>query len=187
MATTKGPVFIIHPVQNHPIMNLLSVNPPYPASNRKYFHVINSIPVYPLEEYRKNYCAGKLNDQQTMETKITITQNTLISDVQKSFQQVYSHLSLQFFKKTVNEEQESSAKKFFTPEQAFGKVVPLKKEGDITLSSTMTVSQLIEEFSNTYGIYAQVLRKSANLWLEITLTNNWTLQQQNDHGREISI
>jgi hypothetical protein len=31
-----------------------------------------------------------------------------------------------------------------------------------------------------------VFRKSGNLWLETTMTDDWTLQQQNDHGYEIS-
>lgn len=187
MATTKGPVFIIHPVQNQPIMKLLSVNPLYPVNNRKFFHGKISYTVYPLEEFRKNDCTVHLIDQQKMKTIIPITKNTKISDVQKSFQEAYSHLSLQFFKKSITKKQESSVKKFFPPEQTLEKVSQLKKEGAISIDSNMTINDLVEEFSKIYGINVQVLRKSANLWLEITLTNNWTLQQQNDHGREISV
>lgn len=36
-----------------------------------------------------------------------------------------------------------------------------------------------------FGLPAQVLRKSGNLWLETKMTQHWTLRQQNDHGFEI--
>jgi hypothetical protein len=32
----------------------------------------------------------------------------------------------------------------------------------------------------------QVSRKSGTLWLETTMTDSWTLGQQNEHGRELS-
>jgi len=38
-----------------------------------------------------------------------------------------------------------------------------------------------------FGLPAQILRKSGNLWLETSMTNHWTLQQQNDHGRDIAM
>jgi len=50
----------------------------------------------------------------------------------------------------------------------------------------MKVIDLEKMFKNRFNLSAQVFRKSGNLWLETTMTDNWTLLQQNNHGREIS-
>ena len=41
-------------------------------------------------------------------------------------------------------------------------------------------------FKDQFSLAVQVFRRSGNLWLETTMTDNWTLRQQNEHGREIS-
>lgn len=186
MATVTGSVFIIHPVQNQ-FMNELSVIPLYRANNRKSFHESSTLHYYPAEESEKSNCEDYLIDQQQMKTIIDISKITIISDTQKRFQEAYPYLNLQFYKKPIGKAQPSNVKRFFPVNQPFGKVTALKKEGEITIVNTMTISELVEAFKNTYGLYVQVLRKSANLWLEITLTKDWTLEQQNNHGREISI
>jgi hypothetical protein len=37
-----------------------------------------------------------------------------------------------------------------------------------------------------FGVPVQILRKSGKIWLETTMTDHWTLLQQNQHGEEIS-
>jgi len=37
-----------------------------------------------------------------------------------------------------------------------------------------------------FGLAAQVFRKSGRVWLETIRTDNWTLNDQNKHGRELS-
>ena len=50
----------------------------------------------------------------------------------------------------------------------------------------MTVGELEKLFRERFGANIQVSRKSGTLWLETTMTDNWTLKQQNEHGRELS-
>ena len=54
------------------------------------------------------------------------------------------------------------------------------------IEPTMTVASFEQTLLNQFGIAAQVFRKSGNLWLETTMTDQWSLAQQNEHGREIS-
>ncbi|MBC8033844.1 MAG: hypothetical protein H7Y03_06840 [Chitinophagaceae bacterium] len=116
-----------------------------------------------------------------------MTPNIKIVDLQKRFQEEYTYLHLRFFRILSPGEGFATIKKFCDPDSEMGAALKMKKHGQINISGTMKVSELVEEFYNTYGIHAQVFRKSANLWMEITLTNNWTLTQQNNHGREISV
>jgi hypothetical protein len=50
----------------------------------------------------------------------------------------------------------------------------------------MTVIELEKTFEEMLGLSVLVYRKSGKLWLETTMTDNWTLAQQNENGRQIS-
>jgi hypothetical protein len=39
---------------------------------------------------------------------------------------------------------------------------------------------------DAFGLSVQVFRKSGNLWLETTVTDQWSLAYQNEQGRELS-
>ena len=58
--------------------------------------------------------------------------------------------------------------------------------GMVDLSDATTVTEVEDIFRNRFGINVQVLRKSGNIWMEASMTGNWSLAQQNEHGREIS-
>jgi len=62
----------------------------------------------------------------------------------------------------------------------------LKKSGELELNDEMTVGELENSFLEKFWLNVQVSRRSGNLWLETTMTDKWTLKQQNDHGRELS-
>ena len=55
----------------------------------------------------------------------------------------------------------------------------------IDINDDVTVEELENKFASI-GLIAEVLRRSGNVWIETSLTNNWTLQQQNMEGEEIS-
>jgi hypothetical protein len=57
----------------------------------------------------------------------------------------------------------------------------------LDINDDTTVTDFENALIDQYGLSAQVFRRSGNLWLETTITDYWTLKQQNDHGREISV
>ena len=118
---------------------------------------------------------------------LPLTPDIIINELQQKFQEEYAYLHLKFFKTLSQGEGLSTIKKFCDPSKKLGSEVLMKKSGTINISDDMTVQELVEKFYTTFGIHVQVFRKSANLWMEITLTSNWSLRQQNSHGKEISI
>jgi hypothetical protein len=66
------------------------------------------------------------------------------------------------------------------------KEVGLKKPGALRIEEEMTVGELEKEFLESFGMLVQVSRRSGTIWLETTMTDNWTLSRQNEHGRELS-
>jgi len=60
------------------------------------------------------------------------------------------------------------------------------RDGDLEFDGTMKVNELEKLLKDEFSLAAQVFRKSGNIWLETTITDNWTLNQQNSHGKELS-
>jgi hypothetical protein len=50
----------------------------------------------------------------------------------------------------------------------------------------MKVIELEAMFTNYYALKTQVFRKSGKIWLETTVTDAWTLEEQNSQGETIT-
>jgi hypothetical protein len=117
---------------------------------------------------------------------LRIAPNGLISDLQKDFNNAFPFLKLEFFR---NRNQQLPA---FTFQQILPHTNRIAEgqtaitDGDIEVNPDMKVKDLEKIFKDQFSLAVQVFRRSGNLWLETTMTDNWTLRQQNEHGREIS-
>ena len=113
-----------------------------------------------------------------------ITRNRLIDDVQQDFNRHYPFLKIEFYEPN-NGDGRSHKRQHLLHSMPVVRA-GLLKNGDIQLNDSMTVGQLEKIFRTEFGLSAQVCRKSGALWLETTMTDGWTLKQQNDHGKELS-
>lgn len=120
--------------------------------------------------------------------KINVSNNGLIEDVQKDFSEIFPYLRLQFLAaaKPVAGVKYVHQNRNLKPPVKFGDLNSSLDGGFVELDDNTTVRQLENIFRNNFGIRAQVLRKSGNIWMEASITGDWTLAQQNEHGREIS-
>ncbi len=121
--------------------------------------------------------------------KINISNNILIEDVQKDFTEFFPYLRLQFQQ---NGKPTAGGKRIpqnrgLKPVRTFGDLNNNLEEGVFEISDDTTVRELENILKTRFGINSQVLRKSGNIWMEASITGNWTLAQQNEHGREISM
>ena len=106
-----------------------------------------------------------------------------ISDIQEDFNAAYPFLKIEFY--------QTAGKPGSAVRQKLNKtsslaIAGLWAAGELEIYDTMTVGQLEKTFRDKFGITVQVSRKSGTLWLETTMTDNWTLKQQNGHGKELS-
>ena len=107
-----------------------------------------------------------------------------LNEIQQSFTSKYPFLKLEFYK-LQNNDPGLTVKKHLSHSLTL-KAAGLKGNGLIDISNDMTVADLEKIFLHQFGLNAQVSRKSGILWLETTMTDKWTLQKQNEHGREIT-
>ena len=115
-----------------------------------------------------------------------IAPNRLISDIQKEFNKMFPFLKIEFFNNRSFSRSGFSAQQIISQNRKIGDTQLAIKDGNIEIAEQMKVNELENIFKDQFSLAAQVFRKSGNIWLETTMTDNWTLQQQNNHGKEIS-
>jgi len=113
--------------------------------------------------------------------KLYISQNRAISEVQQDFNKAYPFLKIEFYKNS----EPGFARRHLTNSMMI-RAAGLTRSGELDINDTMTVGYLENILREKFGLHVQVSRRSGTLWLETTMTDNWTLKQQNDHGRELS-
>jgi hypothetical protein len=112
-----------------------------------------------------------------------IKKTNLTEDVRKIFSACYPYLKIEFYKRSAADCATIMKKKnmpFNFPDEQ----LPNDKTA-ININHDVTVEELENKFASI-GLIAGVFRRSGNVWIETSLTNNWTLQQQNTAGEEIS-
>lgn len=118
--------------------------------------------------------------------KLVINDQRKIFAIQEEFNNLFPYLKLEFFAKP-HQKGGPSPKKFMKHGgETLGECRTLHNSGELTISPAMTVADLEAHFSDVYGLSVQVFRKSGKSWLETTVTDQWTLEEQNRQGMDLS-
>ena len=117
---------------------------------------------------------------------IIINDHRKIFAIQEEFQNLFPYLKIEFFAKPHKVGAPSSKKIMKHSAKTLGECRTIHHTGVITITPHITVAALEQNFSDVYGLSVQLFRKSGNAWLETSVTDSWTLEQQNNQGRELS-
>lgn len=117
---------------------------------------------------------------------IVIDEKQTIASLQKGFNSVFPFLKIEFFREPCIKGKGNSKDKMITNNEVITKLQGKKQLGKISFTKQTIVKDLEEGFLDQFGICMQVFRKSGNIWLETTSTDDWTLEQQNDEGKSLA-
>ncbi len=117
---------------------------------------------------------------------IKITDILIISEIQEAFSSEFPFLKLEFFKKSPQATALSVKQPLININKTLAESRTIFKNGEIQIIPTMTVSELEQQFNDIFGLSTQVFRKSGNIWLVTTVTDKWTLEEQNRQGEIIT-
>lgn len=118
--------------------------------------------------------------------KISINDRRKIFAIQKDFNEMFPYLRIEFFAKP-HEPAGAPAKKMMKqPSKTLGECRTIHNSGTLTIIPGMTVADLEQNFRSVYGLSVQIFRQSGKAWLETTITDGWTLEEQNKQGEELS-
>ncbi len=118
--------------------------------------------------------------------KITINDNRKILNIQEEFNTVFPYLKLEFFSKSHNSTSESTKKFEKNNCNTLDECRTIRNNNKIEIIPEMTVLDLEKSFKDVYGLKVQLYRKSGKVWLETTITEGWTLEEQNRQGEALS-
>jgi hypothetical protein len=110
----------------------------------------------------------------------------MIREVQRNFSGFYPFLRINFFKNRNNGKQITEQSIVYADKVRLSEINPDLSGGEIEISDGTTILEFENILSRRFGLYAQVVRKSGNLWLGTLKTSNWTMKEQNEHGEAIS-
>ena len=118
--------------------------------------------------------------------ELILNDKITIRELQKQFSSEFPYLKLEFF--DIPPTFDGLPKVHMYPNhRTLGTCRKMHNEGSIVISPSDTVERLEKLFWDEFGLSTEIFRKSGNLWIETTLSDSWTLKQQNDEGKIFSI
>lgn len=111
-----------------------------------------------------------------------ISDQKKIREIQQEFSEKFENLKLEFYTKSHNSESGSPADQLIDPENTLGEIRTVHKSGDLSINGHLKVSTLEQHFHDDYGLNVQVFRRSGDIWLQTTSTDEWTLAEQDKRG-----
>lgn len=117
---------------------------------------------------------------------LTITDNTLVGEVQDHFNKLYPNLKLEFY---CLSGKNGVTRARMNPEERLTRFSAINGQQvkQISMHGTSTVAQLEKDFQNQVQVEVQVLRRLGRVWVDISYTENWTLSSQNKEAEEIGL
>ena len=117
---------------------------------------------------------------------IVVDDKNTIFMVQEKFNRLFPYLKIEFLT-IANTPRNHITNKFSNETKG-----PLHRfrtaynKEQLVITPDMSVAILEEKFREIYHLKAQILRKSGKTWLETTVTDVWTLNEQNLQGEALS-
>ncbi len=111
-----------------------------------------------------------------------ITDDISLRQVKLEFQDKFPWLKLEFYRSSHESGKASSEDDHLDDDKTIGEVRKVQTEGELSIHGNLKVASLEEEFRDSYGLNVQVFRRSGEIWLQTTSTDDWTLTEQNDKG-----
>ncbi len=118
--------------------------------------------------------------------EIKINDQLTIDQIQDLFHAHFGYLKLEFYASEHEPGEGTSSQTMLNKASTIGQVRTRHNEGEISIHGNQKVSTLEQAFHDHYGLNVQVFRKSGEVWLQTTTTDDWTLSEQNKKGEEMA-
>lgn len=114
--------------------------------------------------------------------KMLITEEFLVRYIQDEFHVCYPHLKLEFFRQPHGLYEGSHRADKVHPDTHIDEIRDFHSAAWIDFGGYVTAAELEDQFTHLLGLSAQVFRKSGNVWLETTETDDLTLGELEERG-----
>lgn len=111
--------------------------------------------------------------------KISISDSFTIKEIQDKFSKKYPYLKLEFFSKSHRIHTGTRKEFIISTDTKLEDCRSQHHVGTLDIFPKTTVAELEKQFQDIFGLFIQVFRKSGDVWIETTVTDDWTLEKQN--------
>lgn len=116
-----------------------------------------------------------------------IKEEKTLQAIQDEFSTAYPFLKIEFYASGHKMGEGTPAGQQLDPSRTIGEVRQKTTEGDLELVSNMKVVDVERLFRDKYELNVQIFRKSGEIWLQTTATDEWTLAEQNRKGERSTL
>lgn len=107
-----------------------------------------------------------------------VTQETHLLNIQFAFREAFPKLKLAFFKNAHDKKEISSIAEEMIEDYTMAQLHNDFEEKDFSFNPNETVGNLESRFETELGLHVQVLRKSGGIYIQTSVTDDWTLSKQ---------
>jgi len=111
-----------------------------------------------------------------------ITKDKTIKEVKDSFSSKFPGLKIEFYKNKHKAYKGSESTKQYEDGLTIVEINPDISSGVIDFKSERTTKSIEQSFEDLFGLHVQIFRRSNDLWLQTSTTDDWTLEVQNRKG-----
>ena len=105
-----------------------------------------------------------------------------IKQIKDTFTEIYPGLKLEFYSQAHSPHKGSRAGDELADDTDLSGISKESKEHSIDINDQITVGELEKAFEDFFGLHVQIYRKSKDIWLQTSSTDDWTLEVQNRKG-----
>ena len=116
---------------------------------------------------------------------INFKKKTSIKDIQIEFNHTYPYLWIEFYCKSSSDLNLVFVKNKINAEKKVLNLCTSSTLKYLNISENSTVGELKKEIATKMGLTGQLLRKAGSLWITTSLTEDWSLLQQNYEGAQM--
>ncbi len=113
---------------------------------------------------------------------LLIKDSKSLKELKTEFNAHFPHLKIEFFSVDHGEEEASPRTAIFDDKLLLKDIRTVHNEGELSIDGHLKTSTFEQNFHDTFGINAQVYRKSGRIWLQTVTTDDWTLADQERKG-----
>ena len=117
---------------------------------------------------------------------IEINDKTSLREIQLVFSEFYPYLKIEFYRKRHKKYEGSEEAYVIDPDILIGDIKHTHVSGLLEIRPLYKVADVEKEFQQRFGLSVQIFRKENNGWEQTAGTDDFTLKELNEMGRNSS-
>ncbi len=114
---------------------------------------------------------------------IEINDNSKIEAVCNAFMQRYPFLKIEFYNQPHGWQESTSYKHLLPHDKTIGEVRNKHNPGALEIHASQKTGIVEQEFNKRFGLNVQVFRRHGDAWVQTAGTDELTLEEQNETGK----